>query len=242
MLFCTKHSPGYSHRDLYWIGCVSGFIWEIIAFESSFSPSPSTEHDFMRRERGMPLPVKEDQPSDKMEHNISNIAWTEQKAECKGRELAPATLHCGGEGWLGRVAEYLGCILPEILSVTDWLGDTVGFDWWCKYAFKRCNSRTSLLKACVTIPGLFVHVWLIALGRQKRKQERHKIKSWSSQLPHNQLFSSQGCGILTFWRRQRLVSLQQQCLQTPNFPPYPITLIFACRDSPTLSYLCTHIA
>lgn len=95
---CTKHSAGYSHRELYCIGCVSGFIWEIIAPETFFSPSHSTEHGFMSHERGIPLALKKDQPSDKMEHNISNIAWIDQKAECKGKELLPATLHCWGGG------------------------------------------------------------------------------------------------------------------------------------------------
>lgn len=58
MLFSTKHSAEYSHRELYSTGCGSGFIWEIIASETFFSPFPSTEHAFTQHERGMPLPLQ----------------------------------------------------------------------------------------------------------------------------------------------------------------------------------------
>lgn len=76
---------------------------------------------------------------------------------------------------------------------------------------------------------------------QTEKEAEEPYKSRSSQPPHNLLFSSQGCDILTFWTRQGLGSLQQQHLQAPSFSPHPTTLPFACRGSLTLGYLCTHI-
>lgn len=73
--------------------------------------------------------------SDKMEHNISDIAWIEEKKSARARSCHQKPSTVGREGWRGRVGEYLGCILQEIVGATDWLGDIVGFDWLYKYAF-----------------------------------------------------------------------------------------------------------
>lgn len=45
--------------------------------------------------------LQKDQPSDKMEHGVSNATSTESNAECKGRRLQPVVLHRGVEELTG---------------------------------------------------------------------------------------------------------------------------------------------
>lgn len=77
---------------------------------------------------------------------------------------------------------------------------------------------------------------------EKEAEEPHEVNPGAPN-HHTTYYSSlrHMDGILTFWTRQGLNSLQQRHLQAPHFTPHLITLTFAHRDSLTLSYLCTHI-
>lgn len=93
--------------------------------------------------------------SDKMEHGISNTAWIESKAECKGGKLQPAVLHCGVGALTGESRGGFRLYFTRN-SECNWLAG--GYCWLYKYAFLSSSSSASFLKACLTILGLFVHV------------------------------------------------------------------------------------
>lgn len=135
-LYKTQAQQALLHWVCKWIYMGDYWTW-------NFSPSPSTKLCFLLCERGMPLLLDRHQPGDKMEHGISNTAWTESKVECVGRELQPGVLHCGGGGLTGESRGEIRVYFTSN-SVCDWLsGRCYRLCWLYKHAFLSSNSSAS---------------------------------------------------------------------------------------------------
>jgi len=142
MLFCTKYSAGSSRSELY---CVQVNLHGRLL---DLKPSPlplalSVASRCMKHE--CHCSCGEINPVTRWSMAFLILPEQSQKQSARAGSCNQWSSTVVWEGWLGRVGEDLSCILQEIVSVTDCLGDVVGFIG-CINAFFKAAIQVQALK------------------------------------------------------------------------------------------------